>query len=154
MRRLPDGENFVAREAKNKKCYSMSEDKHEVPVILVIETVRELRDSMKDLLTTDGYCVSTAKDEQEAVEKAKHHRPNLILVCPDRLPTDLASDGARIRELAGLDNEVPVVIFCIEAVTPGEDIAFENRVYVISPDNFNQLRDFLKRLLSNPLVIA
>jgi len=39
---------------------------------------------------------------------------------------------------------------CSEAVGEGEEVALGNAVYVTRPDNFNQLRRFLGRLLSPP----
>ncbi|MGB8510612.1 MAG: response regulator [Pyrinomonadaceae bacterium] len=119
-------------------------------MILVVEAVQGLRDGMRDLLTADGYRITTAKDEQEVVEIARHERPDLLLICPAEPPPDLISAVARIRERAELSTEVPMAFFCIEAVDEGEEVAYENNVYVISPDNFNHLRRFLKRLLAAP----
>lgn len=125
----------------------MSTEKHGVPMILVVEAVQGLRDGMKDLLTVDGYHITTAKDEQDAVEAARRQCPDLILICLGEPPPDLISSVVRIRERAELSNEVPIVVFCIKAVAEGEEVTYENHVYVISPDNFNHLRRFLKRLL-------
>ena len=50
------------------------------PLILVVEDVHEIRDGMEKLLTTDGYRVSLARDEQEALENARVKSPDLILV--------------------------------------------------------------------------
>jgi len=119
-----------------------------MPMILVVEAVQALRDGMKDLLTADGYRIATATDEQDAVETARRQCPDLILTCLGEPPPDLISAAVRIRERAELNNEVPVVVFCITAVGEGEEVAHENHVYVISPDNFNHLRRFLKHLLA------
>jgi hypothetical protein len=42
---------------------------------------------------------------------------------------------------------VPVVIFCIASVNEGEEIDLGRNIYATRPDNFNQLRSFLRRLL-------
>jgi hypothetical protein len=55
--------------------------------------------------------------------------------------------ACRIRERAGVGDEVPVVLFCSDAVEEGEEVALGHQVYVARPDNFNQLRRFLRRLL-------
>jgi len=102
---------------------------------------------MKDLLTTDGYRIATAKDDLEAVNTARRQHPDLILICLSEPPPDLISTIVHIRERAWVDNEVPIVVFCIKAVTEGQEVAYENNVYVISPDNFNHLRRFLNHLL-------
>jgi DNA-binding response OmpR family regulator len=125
----------------------MSTEKHDMPMVLIVEADDGLRGGLKDLLTTDGYRIATAKDDQEAVNTARRRRPDLILVCLSEPPPDLISAVVRIRERAEMSNKVPIVVFCIKAVAEGDEVAYENHVYVISPDNFNHLRHFLKRLL-------
>jgi DNA-binding response OmpR family regulator len=125
----------------------MGIENQDIPMILIVEADEGLRGGMKDLLTTDGFLIAAAKDEQEAVNLARRHRPDLILVCLGEPPLDLISAVVRIRERAEISNEVPIVVFCIKAVAEGAEVAYENHVYVISPDNFNHLRRFLKRLL-------
>jgi CheY-like chemotaxis protein len=125
----------------------MSTEKHDMPMVLIVEADDGLRVGLKDLLTTDGYRIATAKDEQEAVNTARRGPPDLILVCLSEPPSDLISACVRIREGAEINNEVPIVVFCIKAVAEGDEVAHENHVYVISPDNFNHLRRFLKHLL-------
>jgi|ERR1041385_90711 PleD family two-component response regulator len=49
-------------------------------LILVVEDVRETSDGIKRLLEADGYRVSLARDELDAIESAKLRRPDLILV--------------------------------------------------------------------------
>lgn len=119
-----------------------------MPMILVVEAIQGLRDGMKDLLTADGYRITTAVEERDAVEMARRQCPDLILICLGEPTPDLVSAVVRVRERAGLRNEVPIVVFCIKAVAAGEEVDYENHVYVISPDNFNHLRRFLKRLLT------
>jgi DNA-binding response OmpR family regulator len=132
----------------------MSIEKQDIRMILLVEADEGLRGDIKDLLTTDGFLIAAAKDEQEAVNLARRRRPDLILVCLGEPPLDLNSAVVRIRERAEISSEVPIVVFCIKSVAEGEEVACENHVYVISPDNFNHLRRFLKQLLpatpSNP----
>jgi hypothetical protein len=42
---------------------------------------------------------------------------------------------------------VPVVVFCNEEIGEGDEVAIGQNVHVTRPDNFNQLRSFLTRLL-------
>ncbi len=117
-------------------------------MILVVEADPKICSGLKDLLTSDGYRAATAKDEQAAVEIARRQPPDLILVCLGESPLDLVSAVIPIRERAELGAQVPIVVFCISAAAEGEEIVYENHIYVISPDNFNHLRSFLKRLLT------
>lgn len=115
--------------------------------ILVVEDIEETRDGIEKLLQADGYRVEAARDERAAVESARRKRPDLILVSLGGGPHDVLATARQIRERAGLGNYVPIVLFCIEEVGEGEEVAFGHNVYVTRPDNFDQLRNLLARLL-------
>jgi len=117
------------------------------PIILVVEDVQETREGIERLLVVDGYRVALAKDEHDGIESARQQRPDLILVSLAGLPREVILSARRIRESAALDEEVPVVVFCIDDIAQGDEIAIGENVYVTRPDNFNQLRDLLARLL-------
>jgi len=116
-------------------------------VILVVEDVEETRHGMERLLTSSGYQVSTAGDEEEAVLKAGLQRPDLILVSLGLNPTRVVAVARRLRERAGLEEKVPVVIFGAPSLDEGAEVAVEGSVYLTRPDNFDQLRGLLGRLL-------
>jgi hypothetical protein len=42
---------------------------------------------------------------------------------------------------------VPVVVFCIDEIAEGDEVAIGENVHVTRPDNFDQLRSLLARLL-------
>jgi DNA-binding response OmpR family regulator len=114
----------------------------------VVQDVEETRDSLEKLLTGDGYRVDAARTEDDAVVRAQRNTPHLLLVNLGAPPAEIIAAARRIRDRAGVREEVPVVIFCSDAVGEGEEVALGNQVYVTRPDNFNQLRRFLRRLLS------
>jgi two-component system, OmpR family, response regulator MprA len=116
-------------------------------IILVVEDVAETRDGIEKLLKADGYRVAVARDERDAIESAKRKRPDLILVSLAGLPSEVIVTARRIRELAEVGDQVPVVIFCIESIDEGDDRAIGENVHISRPDNFNQLRRLLTRLL-------
>jgi two-component system chemotaxis response regulator CheY len=115
--------------------------------ILVVEDIEETRDGIEKLLNADGYHVRAARNEKDAVESALRRRPDLILVSLGGPSRDVIITARQIREHAELGENVPVVIFCIEEVGEGEEIAIGQNVYVTRPDNFNQLRNLIARLL-------
>lgn len=117
-------------------------------IILVVEDVHETRDGIEKLLTADGYRVAVARNEGDAVESAQRNRPDLILVSLAGLPRHVISSAHRIRERASVSEVVPVVVFCIEEIAEGEEVALGHNVHVTRPDNFNQLRSLLVRLLA------
>ena len=117
-------------------------------LILVVEDVHETRDGIERLLRVDGYRVALARDEQEGIESARRQRPDLILVSLAGLPREVIVAARRIRESAAIGEDVPVVVFCVEEIAEGDEVAIGKNVHVARPDNFNQLRNLLARLLS------
>jgi hypothetical protein len=60
---------------------------------------------------------------------------------------DVIATAARIRDRAQLSQGVPVVLFCIPTVAEGAEVEIAGNVYLTRPDNFDQLRALLRRLL-------
>ena len=117
-------------------------------IILVLEDVNETRDGIEKLLKADGYRVALARDEADAIESAQRQRPDLILVSVAGLAYEVIATARRVREGSGVGEDVPVVLFCFEEIAEGEEVAIGRNVYITRPDNFNQLRSLLSRLLS------
>ena len=118
-------------------------------IILVVEDVHETRDGIEKLLKADGYRVALARDEPDAIESARRQRPGLILVSLAGSAREVIMTASRIRESAGVGEDVPVVVFCIDEIGEGDEVAIGKNVHVSRPDNFNQLRRLLIRLTRN-----
>jgi CheY-like chemotaxis protein len=116
-------------------------------LILVVEDVHETRAGLETLLKANGYRVALARDEGEAINSTRSARPDLILVSVPLLPSDVLIRVRRTRQEAAVGDEVPVVLFCSQDVAEGEEMAIGGNVYLTNPDNFNQLRTLLARLL-------
>lgn len=117
------------------------------PIILVVEDVHETRDGIEKLLKVDGYRVVLARDEFDGIEIAQRQRPDLILVSLGGSPSDVLGSGRRIRESAAAGDDVPIVIFCFDEIPAGAEVAIGKNQHIAQPDNFNQLRGLLSRLL-------
>jgi len=130
---------------------SVKENNPPLPLILVVEDVHEIRDGMEKLLTADGYRVSLARDEHDAMDKGRLKRPDLILVSLAGSPTDVSVTATRIREGIQPGQDLPVVIFCGGGIGEGDEVAIGHNVHLTRPDNFNQLRKLLARLLDENL---
>ena len=117
------------------------------PIILVVEDVQETREGIEKLLVVDGYRIALAGDEQDGIESARRERPDLILVSLAGIPREVILSARRIRESAAIGEDVPVVVFCIDDIAQGDEVAIGENVHLTRPDNFNQLRSFLARLL-------
>ena len=117
------------------------------PIILVVEDVHETRDGIEKLLKVDGYRVVLARDELDGIESAQRERPDLILLSLAGTPSEVLICGQRIRESVEAGDEVPIVVFGFDEIAAGAEVAIGKNVHITHPDNFNQLRDFLSRLL-------
>ncbi len=110
-------------------------------LILVVEDVHETSEGIERLLKADGYRVSLARDEVDAIESAKLRRPDLILLTWTGLSGEVLATARRMRERAAVTEQIPLV-FWVEDLDEGEEVALEENVYLTRPDSFNQLRDF------------
>ena len=115
--------------------------------ILVVEDIAETRDGIEKLLNADGYRVAVARDERDAIECAQRNRPDLILISLAGLPLEVIASARRIRERADVEEQIPVVVFCVGEINEGGEVAIGHNVHLTHPDNFNQLRSLLTRLL-------
>src|SRR5260370_24109115 len=135
------------RKPKRKKGALMIREDDTRVIILVVEDVHETRDGIEELLKVDGYRVSLARDEHDAIENAQRQQPDLILISLGGPPREVIAAARRIREHARIKPDAPVVIFCSEEIGEGCEVAIGQNVHVTRPDNFNQLRSLLSRLL-------
>lgn len=115
--------------------------------ILIVEDVQETRDLIRDLLRHDGYQVDPARDEDEAVELVNRNRPDLILISLGGDPEQVIATALRIRSRGGLGSQIPVVIFSLSTIPQGAEEELEGNIHIIVPDNFNQLRALLRRVV-------
>ena len=125
----------------------MSKQNNTNLIILVVEDIQETREGIERLLMADGYRIALARDERDGIESAQRQRPDLILVSLAGLPHEVIMSARRIRENAAIGEDVPVVVFCVGEIAQGDEIAIGENVHVTRPDNFNQLRSLLARLL-------
>jgi CheY-like chemotaxis protein len=118
--------------------------------VLIVEDVQETRDSIRELLKRDGYCVDPARDENEAVERITWNRPDLILISLGGTPEQVVATAQRIRSRSGLGRQTPVVIFSLTTIPDGAEEELGGNIHVTVPDNFNQLRALLRRVVHGP----
>ena len=132
---------------KRKRHRLMNREADTRLAVLIVEDVAETRDGIEKLLNADGYRVTVARDERDAIESAQLKRPDLILVSLAGQPREVSVIARRIRERAEVGEQVPIVIFCIGDIDEGDEVAMGENLYVTRPDNFNQLRSLITRLI-------
>jgi CheY-like chemotaxis protein len=115
--------------------------------ILVVEDVQETRDAIEALLEHDGYWVDPARNEHDAVENISLNKPDVILISLGGTTEHVLSTARGIRERSGLLEGTPIVIFSILTIPEGAEVDIGGNIYVTAPDNFNQLRRLLSRVL-------
>ena len=121
--------------------------KNDGQTILVVDDVEETLDGIKEMLTRDGYRVYAARDERDAADKARLSLPDLMVVSLEGEVADIIVAASRIRARAGIDNNLPIIIFCVGEIKEGSETAVGDNIYLAHPDNFNQLRDLIASLL-------
>jgi DNA-binding response OmpR family regulator len=121
------------------------------PLVLVVEDDEETRDGIEALLSTDGYRVEAARREDEAADRASRCCPNLILVSMSGAPEAVVAAAVRIRRRAELDSSVPIVVFSVPTIEEGAEIALGRNVWATRPDNFDQLRALIGRVILGSL---
>jgi DNA-binding response OmpR family regulator len=126
----------------------MTREESQPPIVLIVEDVHETRDGIEKLLMADGYRVALARNERDAIDSAQRTLPDLILVSLAGTAQEVVFSARRIRERAELGEHVPVIVFCIQAIDEGDEVEIGNNVHITRPDNFNQLRTLIARLLS------
>jgi CheY-like chemotaxis protein len=130
----------------------MNKENDASQTILVLDDIEETRDGIEKLLKVDGYRVDAARHEGDAVERAGRKHPDLILISLGGPPLEVIATARHIRKCAQLCESVPVVVFCVGDVEEGDEVNIGQNVYLTHPDNFNQLRKLLARLLNhNPM---
>ena len=79
------------------------------PRVLVVDDDRDLCDLLCDFLVEEGYAVTKAYAGQDAIDAARHSRPDAVLL--DLLLPDVSGVmvGRALRALAGA-RDIPIVI--------------------------------------------
>jgi CheY-like chemotaxis protein len=122
-------------------------EQHQRQIILVLEDVEETGLLIDKMLQGNGYCVVLVKTEEDAIMRASLQSPDLILMSLGLGPDLLLATALRIRQQAALSQDIAIVIFCVPTILEGAEMEVSKNVYVTRPDNFNQLRELLHRLL-------
>jgi CheY-like chemotaxis protein len=117
--------------------------------ILVLEDIEETGFLIDKMLKGNGYRVTLARNEEDAIMRARLQSPDLILMSLGLGPELLLETAHRIRQEATLSQDVAIVIFCVPTIPEGAEMEVSKNVYLTRPDNFNQLRGLLHRLLCN-----
>jgi DNA-binding response OmpR family regulator len=117
--------------------------------ILVVDDEKDLVETIKLKLTSEGYEVDEAFDGKQALEKVKQRQPDLILL--DVMMPQV--NGYQVcRELKKSDKfkQIPVVMLTAKAQESDKFWGMETGAddYVTKPFEFDALLSSIKKLLS------
>ncbi len=116
-------------------------------VILVLEQDQELRDAIAALLSADGYRVISARDDDEAILRTQCECPKLILTGMWQSKSETSARAKRTRERMKCSDAIPIILFSDNTIPEGSERELGEKLYVTNPDNFDQLREFVRRLM-------
>jgi CheY-like chemotaxis protein len=120
------------------------------PVILVLADVEETRTGIERLLSVDGYRVLAAKGPADSARMSRDVSPDLVLMSLGVARIEPVLIARQIRNAWDLDDDVPIVLFAVTTLEEGAEVKVEPNIYLTHPDNFNQLRKLISRLVGRP----
>ena len=115
------------------------------PIILVLHDIEEVRDGGKPLQTT-GFSVIPVRNESDAIQRCRSESPALLLVSLRGKIEEVTATAMRVRSTIGAGGEIPIVIFCVPTIPEGTEMALDDNIHFVRPDNFQQVKTILRRL--------
>ena len=117
--------------------------------ILVVDDEIQLVEMVKLRLQANGYIVLTAGDGQEALEKARKEKPDLIIL--DLMLPKI--DGYKVCRMLKFDKiykAIPIIIFTAKAQQKDEELGKEMGAdaYIAKPFEPEVLLEKMKELLN------
>src|ERR1700730_13050022 len=91
-------------------------------VILVLDDIEETRCLIGKMLRGNGCCVNLARDEEDAISRARSQSPDLVLMSLGLDLEQLLATAHRIRQKAAFSQDVAIIIFCVPTIPEGAEI--------------------------------
>ena len=123
--------------------------------ILLVEEDDETRRLLKANLQAEGYRVLLALDEEDAFDRVGGGgaEADLVLVnLVSKAPEEALAAGRRIREHARYDGRTPLIVMAEKygEDMEGTDVNVGGNDWITYPEDHDQLRDLIARLLNQP----
>ncbi|WP_157467261.1 response regulator [Edaphobacter aggregans] len=118
-------------------------------VILVLDDIEETLHLTEKMLGKNGCCITVARNEEDAIARARSEAPDLMLMSVGSELEQRLATAHRIRQQAAFGEDVAIVIFCVPSIPEGAEMEVKRNIYVTRPDNFDQLRNLVHRLLQH-----
>jgi CheY-like chemotaxis protein len=121
----------------------------QTPLILVVADVEETRMGIERLLSADRYRVLAVRDSAHLAGPSGIS-PDLVLMTLGNDQLDPVALARQVRDAWNLADRVPIIIFALATLEEGAEVKVEPSLYLTHPDNFNQLRNLISRLVRSP----
>ena len=112
--------------------------------VLVVEDDELQRALYEEELTDEGYTVLTAGDGREALLKAEHEKPDLVIMDVNMPVMDGLDTLARLLEA---HRRVPVIIHTAYASYRDSFASWSADAYIVKNSDLTELKETVKRLL-------
>ena len=118
------------------------------PTVLVAEDSQDTRIMLKRAFELKGYRVFEAEDGQQALDKARRHRPSLIIMDLNMPVLDGLEAVKNFRELESEGEPVPIIAITAYDVYGMEEAALEAgcNIYLSKPLDLEEFDRALKSL--------
>src|ERR1700754_1277250 len=90
-------------------------------VILVLDDIEETRHLTEKMLRNNGCSIILARDEEDAISRARSESPDLVLMSLGLELEQLLAVAQRIRQGASFGEDIPIVIFCVRTIPEGAE---------------------------------
>ena len=117
--------------------------------VLIIDDTEIIRAMLKDLLEEQAYQVLTASTGEEGVDRAKEHRPDIILIDTKIPGIDGFETCRRIKQVEGIETKVVVMTADIDAVDTVKARQMGADDYCAKTKDFVPLMETIKNLFSS-----
>lgn len=115
--------------------------------ILIVEDEPDIRETLEELLRTEGYLVVTAENGSEGLERLREiPKPCLILL--DMLMPVMT--GMEFLEVKGRDDLLATIPVCVVSGVPDRPKLPGMVAYVKKPIEFDGLLKWVKRFCGDP----
>lgn len=122
-----------------------------IETVLVIDDKKNIRESLKDFLETEGYTVLTCGSGEEALELIEENLPEIVLT-DFKLP---GIDGIEFtKKIHVLNSKIPIILFTAYGSIPSavEAIKAGGYDYLTKPLDYDLLKIVLRRAMDEKLI--
>jgi DNA-binding NtrC family response regulator len=114
--------------------------------LLVVDDEKNIRFLYKEEFQDEGYEVTVAASAEEATEKIRQNKPDIITLDIKMAETDGIEFFRKLKEV---ENDIPVVLCSAYGVFKSDFRVWSSDAYVVKSADLTELKTIIKRLLGD-----